>query len=107
MVGEIRQFISPEKAARPTFAGQLGFTALVNACSAALWWAVSGKSWVAVLTFSSQVGGPALVALAGMLFGRRSWYAPIFGFDPRRVATWAYFTGALLAAVALVIQQFA
>jgi hypothetical protein len=107
MVGEIRQFISPEKAARPTFAGQLGFTALVNACSAALWWAVSGRPWVAMLTLSAQVGGPALVALAGVLLGRRAWYAPVEDFDPRRVATWAYFTGALLAAVALVLKQFA
>ncbi len=107
MVSEIRQFISPEKAARPTTAGQLGFTALVNALSGLLWWGVSGHAWVAALTFSAQAGGPALAAFIGMLLGRKHLFAPVAGFDPRRVATWAYFTGALLAAVALVINQFA
>lgn len=106
MVGEIRQFIYPDKAARPTFVGQLGFTTLVNAVSALLWWGVSGKAWVAALTLSAQVGGPALVAFAGWMLRKPHWHAPVAEYNPRRVATWAYFTGALLAAVALLVRQF-
>lgn len=106
MVAEIRQFFWPARPARPTLVGQLGFTALVNGLSGMLWWAVSGKPWVAALTLSAQFGGPALVALLGRLFRRPNWCTPVLGFDPRRVAVWAYFTGAIVAAVALVLGQF-
>ena len=105
MVAEIRQLITPTKTARPTLAGQLAFTTFVNVLSGMLWWAVSGTPWVATLTISSQAGGPALVALLGRVLGRKSWMAPILGFNPRRVAVWAYFTGALLAAFAMVLKQ--
>jgi hypothetical protein len=106
MVAEIRQLFTPAKAARPSLAGQLGFTTLVNGLSGLLWWAVSGKPWVAALTISAQAGGPALVALLGVVMRRPGWCAPTVGFDPRRVAVWAYFTGALIAGVALLLAQF-
>jgi hypothetical protein len=106
MVAEIRQLISPgKKIARPSLPNQLAFVALANSASGLLWWAVSGRAWVAALTVSAQAGGPALVALLGYLFGRQSWTAPDLQFNPRRVAVWAYFTGALVTLFAMVLSQ--
>ena len=106
MVAEIRQFISPEKkVANPSLANQLGFLGLVNIASGLLWWAVSGHAWVAALTVSAQAGGPAFVGLLGYVFRRRVWTAPDLEFEPRRAAVWAYFTGALVALVALLLNQ--
>src|SRR5258706_16375894 len=97
MVAEIRQLISPErKIARPTLSGQLAFMGLMNAASGLLWWGVSGRAWVAALTLSAQAGGPALVALLGYALRQPAWVTPDLKFNPRRVATWAYFTGALV-----------
>ena len=106
MVAEIRQFISPEKkVARPSLLGQLAFVALANAASGLLWWAVTGTAWVAVMTISAQSGGPALIALLGWVFGRRSWTTPELEFNPRRSAVWAYFTGAMIAGFSLLLKQ--
>jgi hypothetical protein len=106
MVAEIRQFISPEKKiAKPLLLNQLAFTTLANVAAGLLWWGVSGKAWVAALTVSAQAGGPAIVALIGVLFARRAWTAPDLEFDPRRVATWAFYTGAMITLFALVLNQ--
>jgi hypothetical protein len=105
MVAEIRQFISPAKIARPTLVGQLAFVTLANAASGLLWWAVSGRPWVAALTVSAQAGGPALVALLGVVFARKRWTAPEQEFNPRRVVVWAYFTGAMITMFALLMNQ--
>ena len=106
MVAEIRQFISPDKKnARPSLPGQLAFLGLANVSSGLLWWGITGTAWVAALTVSAQAGGPALVALLGWLFQRRSLTTPELDFNPRRAAAWAYFTGALLALFALLLKQ--
>ena len=100
-----RRFAPQTRAATLTLQGQLSFMAIAYGMSALLFWAVSGQVLVAVLTLSSQVGGPALVALMGSMLRRDEWTRPAVDFEPRRVATWAFLTGAVLAAAALAVNH--
>jgi len=105
MVSEFHHLLSRKRPAHPKLASQLIFMTTAYGLSGLLWWAVSGQAWVAAGTLSAQVGGPAVVALLGVLLDRPHWTHPMIEFNPRQVLVWAYFTGAIFTAVALALPR--